>query len=321
MPTAQAKLERAAKSARRQLVALYAHSVQIPSMFHRFVRDFEPWGIFFTVFGLLIALVTILVELEDRQAERTFRAWEFVLTVPSAGSSRREAFEYLNREFDGFICGSPVAWAGILVTGNSRRRCLVPPKQRESLAGIEAAGEDLTNADLGRAHLTGASFAGADLTSAFMVGADLTGANLTLADIRRADLTDVSLAGANLTRAVFEDADLVDAHLGDADLSDASLVGANLTRAYLVDAILVRTDLTRANLTGALLRDADLTLADLANADLTDTDLTDADLSGAYLGGADLTQTQLDAACGLVAPFSIPTELTWRSESCSVNVQ
>ena len=145
---------------------------------HRFLRAFEPWGIVLALFGVVIALVTIWVDLEDRQAERTFRAWQLVLTVPSAGSSRREALEYLNREFDGFLCGAPVEWASGLLTGNRRRRCLFPQKERESLAGIEEIGADLSTADLVGANLVGANLVGANLTRAFLAGTDLTQAQL-----------------------------------------------------------------------------------------------------------------------------------------------
>ena len=150
---------------------------------HRFLRAFEPWGIVLALFGVVIALVTIWVDLEDRQAERTFRAWQLVLTVPSAGSSRREALEYLNREFDGFLCGAPVEWASGLLTGNRRRRCLFPQKERESLAGIEEIGADLSTADL-----TGAFLMGADLTRANLVGANLTRAFLAGTDLTQAQL-------------------------------------------------------------------------------------------------------------------------------------
>ena len=80
-----------------------------------------------------------MVDLEDRQAERTFRAWQVVLTVRTAGSSRREAVEYLNREFDGRWCGFWMNRVSKQLTGNNRRKCLNPRKARESLVGIEAA--------------------------------------------------------------------------------------------------------------------------------------------------------------------------------------
>ena len=211
---------------------------------HRLVRGFEPWGIVFTgigVFltglGVAIALVTIMVELEDRQAERIFRAWQVMLTEP-AGSSQREAAEYLNREFDGFMCRSWVNSLSIRLTGNSRRGCLIPKKERELLAGIRAASANLTGVNLPNAFLPVAN-----LTGAILLGADLTGADLTDADLPGANLTDANLTRADLTRA---------------DLTDANLTGANLTGADLTDAFLTGADLTRANLTRAGLTQAQL---------------------------------------------------------------
>ena len=215
---------------------------------HRFLREFEPWGIVLALFGVVIALVTILVDLEDRQSERTFRAWQLVLTVPSAGSSRREALEYLNREFDGFLCGAPVEWVSGLLTGNRRRRCLSPRKERESLARIEEVGADLSTADLTGAFLKGANLSRADLTDAFLTGANLVDANLTDANLTRADLTRADLTGANLTDANLTDADLAGAFVLGTNLTDAVLTGANLVGAHLTRAVLTGTDLTQAQL-------------------------------------------------------------------------
>ena len=54
-------------------------------------------------------------------------------------------------------CGSWVNWVSIRLTGNSRRRCLIPRKERESLAALVAANADLTDANLTRANLTRAN--------------------------------------------------------------------------------------------------------------------------------------------------------------------
>ena len=223
---------------RLRLGALASRTAYAARRVHRFVRDFEPWGIFLTLLGVAFALFTFLYELEDRQVERTIRAWQLVLDVPSAGSSRRGTFEYLNREFNGFVCGPPVQWASRLLTGNRGRGCLFPPKERESLAGIDANGANLNGADLTDADLTGTRLMGAHLVDAHLIDADLTAARLVDADLTRADLTN---------------ADLLDANLRDADLSGADLTRVNLTSAVL----------TRTNLTGATLTDANLTRATL----------------------------------------------------------
>ena len=49
-----------------------------PGGIHRAVHELQPWGIVLTLVGVVIALITIMVDLEDRQSERIFRAWQVV---------------------------------------------------------------------------------------------------------------------------------------------------------------------------------------------------------------------------------------------------
>lgn len=254
-PKAKAVFEKAATDSRRLVAALLSGTVWVLGKFHNVLRILTPWGILLTLLGVLIALVTIVVELEDRQTERTFRAWQLVLTVPSTGSSRRATLEYLNREFGGSLCGRPVAWFSRQLTGNNHRRCFFPQKSRESLAGVDIAGAILSNADLTSADLYGANLRGTNLTNAILVRASI-----------RADLTGADLTGASL----------VSANLAYATLTRANLSNADLTFAFLWDAVL-----TDANLTGALLTGAVLTGTDLSGADLTDSLLTQAQLDAA----------------------------------------
>lgn len=291
------------------------------------VRRFEPWGIVLTFIGLLAALLTVAVDLEDRQAERIFRAWQIVWgfqnqveqadqdggqseslspeRVGASGSSLREALEYLNREFPGRFCGSWIRWVSLSLTGNNNRECLFPAKDRESLAGLKGR-----SADLQSAFLVDANLASADLSVAFLPDADLTGAFLRGADLRgalllNANLASTDLRGADLTGASLADASLRGADLTGADLSDASLWGADLTGADLTGA-----DLTDAILWGAVLTDADLSGTDLTNARLSSMSASLPDVVG-------LTQKQLDSACG-DTPVSLPTDRTWRSRPCPV---
>ena len=242
--------------------------------------DSSHGALFSTLIGLLVALITIMVDLEDRQSERTFRAWQVVRgfetrvvepepNTPSgtSGSSLREALEFLNREFAGFLCVPPVALTSDLLTGNSRRECLFPKKERESFSGLEARAVVLT-----RIELPGA-------------------------DLRRADLTTSDLGGANLTRANLLGADIPNSDLTEAVFSHAVLRFIDLTHSVLIG----------ANFTGANLTDANLTEALLLGAKFTDANLTKANF---------LTQAQLDVACGTSAPRGIPPGLTWTSRPC-----
>ena len=222
------------RAGRRFRAAVFSRTVQAARTSHRLVRGFGPWGIVLTLISVTIALITIVVDLEDRQAERTFRAWQIVLAERSAGSSQREALEYLNRTFDGSVCGAWVNWVSKRLTGDSRRECIIPRKERESLAELAAISAGLPGAEL--------------------PGADLYRAELAFADLTRANLLHAKLAFADLTRA-----NLLDAELAFADLTSADLTSANLQDANLAGAELAGTELEDANLSGVDLRDTRVT--------------------------------------------------------------
>ena len=261
--------------------------------FHRIVRDVQHWSVFIAVLGVWIALASLVVELDDRQAERTFRAWQTVVAVQSAGSSQREAVEYLNRKFDGLFCGPLVQSISEVLTGNTRRRCIVPKKARESLENIAAAGAYLRGADLRYARL-----AGADLSDA-----NLSDADLTCADLRSANLARASLVGAKLTGATLRgDAE---EPIGGAEQDMNGFVPSRVEPASPPCSVL-----------GAFIHDwgrPESTGWKSAN-------LKDADLSKAELQNARVTQTQLDAACAMDnrhgAPLNIPDSLTWTPRAC-----
>ena len=266
--------------------------------FHRFVSAFEPWGIFLVLIGVAIAVFAMLIESEDRQADRTIRAWEFVHNIPPVGSSHRVALEYLNRSFDGFICMQPVNFLARLITGNSRRTCLVPPKQRESLEGIEVTG--------------------ANLSYAALPIADLDGANLSLTNFSFADLSLANLSNALLTDALMQEVNLRFAQLFFSDLGGAVLTKSNARNAAMLGSDLEAADLSEADFGDASFLRANLTNAILHSANLSGANLTEAELTSADLEGTDITQEQLDSACGSVAPKNIPAGLEWRSGPCPV---
>ena len=291
---------------------------------HRIVREFEPWGIVFTLIGLVVALITIVIDLEDRQSERVFRAWQIVrefesrntaldgrFEVGAGGSSMREALELLNRQFDGFVCVSGVGWISEALTGNDRRECLIPLKERELLTGLRGSFAYLLGINLEGAHLSGANLTGAILVDADLSYADLSQAGLEGARLYLTDLTSADLTGADLTYA-----DLSDADLSDADLRSANLTGANLSRATLTRARLVGADLSDADLSQAGLEGARLYFTDLTGADLTGADLSGTDIGRANLTGADIDQSQLNAACGDASPQNLPSSLIWSAPPC-----
>ena len=277
---------------------------------HHLVRQFEPWGIVITLFGLVFAAIALMVDLADRQSERTFRAWQVVREYENregtSGSALREALQFLNRDFVGAVCKFPIGWFSQWLTGN-RRECLFPLKNRESLAGLEARrvdleGIDLSGADLSEATLLGVTLRDAILRDATLRDATLKGADLVKADLSRADLTGVDLSFVSwdgrvnvalLEHGLSEQSMPVDFSKA-LRLPDGSFTCADLSEAFKQareGTPRAHTDLSEADLSKA-----NLSKANLLGANLTDADLSDADLSGAYLLCADLTGATYEGA-------------------------
>ena len=211
-----------------------------------------------------------MLELEDRQSERIFRAWEVVITASSspgtrgarvdgrqlyaADTSARQALEFLNRDFSGRFCGSVVGIVSEATTGNSRRTCVFPRKRRESFNGMRLA----------RMNLEGAWLPGAELTFGYLDQVNFEGANLQKAILRHAVLTRARLRDADLRRARlqganFSDADLLRADLQGADMrSNASLNGVPTATNLLRVRGLTCSQLQQANGWEQTLRDSEL---------------------------------------------------------------
>ena len=237
---------------------------RVPAAANRLARTFEPWGVLCAFIGVVVASVGLMIDLEDRQSARVFRAWEVVLIATASpaearpddsppqvrrtGSSTRQAMQYLNRQFAGAGCFWWVTALSEHLTGNDHRECIFPAKQREALVALSLSYSNLSNARLRGAELARSALRGADLATA-----DLRDANLQHTDLRGADLEDTDLRGANLQGACLS----------------SSLMGpiypTSLQRAKLSDA-----DLRNADLRGVDLRGADLERADLRGADLRD---------------------------------------------------
>ncbi len=187
------------------------------------------WGGLGTLAVLVAGLVGFMVELEDRQSARIFRAWEVAFAASnSAGtrgaqvdgrqlyetdSSARQALEFLNRDFSGRICGSIVRIVSEATTGNGRRICVFPRKRKESFKGMR----------LSRMDLEGAWLPEVELTFGRLDQVNLEGSNLQKAVLRHVVLTRARLRGADLRGARLQGADLEDADLREVDLEDADL--------------------------------------------------------------------------------------------------
>ena len=272
-------------------------------------RTIEITALLLGILGVLPALFTFWIESDDRLSERTFRAWEIILAVSdrnveetqpevgdqnveegapvAAGSTAREALEFLNRKFDGRFCSALLRRVSIAVTGNARRRCLFPAKEKAILDYLR------------------------------LPRVNLNGINLDSAQLRVANLRGVTLFDAVLTNAQLGYADL-----SNADFTGADLTGAILNRAVLDDAIFWFADLTGAEIDGRSLRDASFCGANLSEVDFGESDLQGCNFENADLSGADLQNTlglmphQLQVACAEPgAQPMLPAGLTWRGKT------
>ena len=191
----------------------------------KLVHGFAPWGIFLTMLGLLITLFGLVIELEDRQSERIFRAWATVTEVErqsrsrpyeevglkwlsGSGSAAYQAIVFLNRDFNGRFCGLWLVPIFEFLTGNHTRTCFIPKKRKGSFANRD---------------FRGANFEFISLTSAVLVNVNFENANL-----ENANLENAILVGANLADAILADANLEYAILEGANLEGANLENANL---------------------------------------------------------------------------------------------
>ncbi|GJL65434.1 MAG: hypothetical protein NPIRA05_04050 [Nitrospirales bacterium] len=270
---------------------------------HRFVKAIEPWGIGLAVLGFGLSALVLVIDLEDRQAERTFRAWEVVLSSqynPNGRNSMKLALEYLNRQYTPppWLCGKWIRSISTQLTGNLSRTCFIPKKDRASFRDAKFSNAFLFNVNL---------------QNALLENANLTNANLTNSNLREANLREANLLKTNLREANLTNAFLLNANLDNANLTNANLPNANLENANVENANLREANLREANLTNAFLLNANL-----ENANLMEANLENANLENVNLANARVTQAQLDVACAhpKFPPSNLPRELTWNRKPC-----
>ena len=230
----------------------------------RTVRVLEPWTLFLAVTGTLLALSAFVFEMDDRQSERKFRAWSIVQNYENLvlrrqlDSMRRvhlsgdlkEAIEFLNREFQGFICDDattePVEWTSVrwystILTGNSNRDCIFPRKDRVLLSGLNARGAHVPGIDLSGAILEKSNFSHARLSGGNLSNAMLFGTSFEQGEYIGTDFTDACLLAVDFIKSVLIDADFSGAYLIGSDFSEAMLHNAIFEGAYIEDSFFVNT--------------------------------------------------------------------------------
>lgn len=238
---------------------------------------------------------------------------------------------------------------GAMLRGAEARGAVMPGARLECLDPARSEGEtdqdctDLTDANLGDAHLEGATVgkariegtnlnsAGLDvaemsgvraddatvLAGASLVGASLTGSRLDGVDLSEANLNRAAMESAQMQGAILWDARMQKAVLWGARMQGAVLTGAQMQGAVLWDARMQGADLTGAQMQGAVLRGAQMQGADCSAAGFTG-----AALQSAMVLCDNLTQAQLEAAVGDAFTL-VPEGMSVRSclESLPVEVE
>lgn len=198
--------------------------------FKRLAKKLQTSAIIITLERLMIIIAAFLfiIDLSDREINRTNQAWEIVSNKAPGNSGKTGALEYLNSHScwrTDIFNKKMRKMEKLSARGKRRRSCkLFSLKKRIPLTGINLSlseGEEgtyLNGIDLQDAILVRANLAGANLLSAKLAGSTLNGAIL-----KETILQETNLEYADLVNAKFQGAFML-----DADLSDANLAGANL---------------------------------------------------------------------------------------------
>lgn len=146
-------------------------------------------------------------------------------------------------------------------------------QKRESLAGRNLSGADLSKLDLKGANLLGTYLEACDLSGTNLADANLSGTVLARANLKGAVLKGANLSQSNLGKADLRKADLSDTNLTEgilfeADLSEANLTGAKLDKANVMRATLRGTNFSEVSFPNALFLEIDLDGAKFASANL-----------------------------------------------------
>ena len=146
-----------------------------PRRAHAFVRAIEPWGILIAVIALVMAMI-------DFEEDRTARAWQLLASDAPGNSGKIWALEHLGRARH---CADWIPWFGLLPEGwqdfVSSRDC----DPRAPLHGIDlSSGDEGPSTYLREVRLEGASIRGADLARADLLYANLAGAQISQTNLR-----------------------------------------------------------------------------------------------------------------------------------------
>ena len=174
---------------------------------------------------------------EANEHARIVSAWEILMQPAPGNSGKKDAIETLI-EGDQTLSRIDMSCArhagGGVISTQEDDTFFCPRRKEVWLQKMNAAGADLSFADLSDVDLSEADLSDANLRGAYLSDANLRGAYLREANLLAADLRDVNLRRAYLRDAKLQGANLSNADLWLADLSDAELFDTDLSKAQLV---------------------------------------------------------------------------------------
>ena len=186
----------------------------------RFLRDFEPAFVVFTVIGVVIATVALWLDLSARQEERISRAWQTVSYSAPGNTGKADALGFLAS------MGQDLRWMH-LAPGSITNDRIIDCSYRVFVPGLDLRGVQLDNANLSCSDLDSGD---SDTRTARFDHASLHNTSWTRTKAERASFQSASLIsadfrGARLGNANFENADLTQVKFAYADLRGASISG------------------------------------------------------------------------------------------------
>ena len=187
------------------------------------LRGLEPAFVVFTVFGVVIATIALLLDLSARQEERISRAWQTVSSIAQGNTGKADALKYLAS------MGQDLRWMH-LAPGSTDNDRMVDCRYRVFVPDLDLSGALIDNAKLSCSDLDSGD---ADTRTARFDRASLHDTSwirtkAERASFRQALLISADFRGARLGNADFSDADLTQAEFAYADLRGASFSGKSI---------------------------------------------------------------------------------------------
>ena len=164
--------------------------------FFKFARALEPVAI-------LAAVVSLIIILDDREEERTTRAWQLVTTKAPGNSGKIEALEFLNQQrFPNWLQWLPFTKEQVSLQGIE----LIPPILTEEWKETRKEERKLKEPCTQFTNLQKAKLPYGILIDGALICCDLRNADLRRSHLNRADLQGSNMKGVNLWDAELQDA-------------------------------------------------------------------------------------------------------------------